>query len=966
MKTRNWVASSCLAVLASILLLSGTSQMTTADNVGEQGANTPVGVDRLNAISDKYLSYTAWYEPKYYLDAQGKYQANPGVDAKDGVQHWFPIIAYTWPNKGVQANYIKYLVAHGYSDTRLGLTKAKTQILTSTTPTAILNNYSRLLRIAYIKKGIDQLDSTVKAFVKQEAFFSELPVEARRGYVPAASGSVDDDQFLFINNNQTSQANSQYRKLTNNLSGEFLLGNDIDNSNPTVQAENLNWEYYLLKHLNGKASSDANFDGFRVDAAAHVDQTALTQLNTLMNQLYDRQHSERNANDHLLYNETYTKKAIKAWKQDHNNALYMDFPLYNAFRSTLGAKVGKRSNLYSLATAGVVDRRNDQTENQAHPNWSFVSNHDTFKNIINRMIINRHKHDKYIMSDHYRAADANWAWQVYQKDRASTNKKYALYNIPAQYALELTNKDTIPTVYYGDLYNDFGSYMASKTPYYSVISALMHARKRYIAGGQRISKLTKAGDVIASVRYGKGVNNATTKASDTLAKKSGAAIVVSNNPTLKSRNVTIALGKTHANQKYSYLLHSWTKGISINSKSTTFKTDSKGNLRLKVKGYRNPLVSGYLAVLVPQAAATDQVATSSASSAATKDQTTFHSNAALDSHLIYEDFSLFQKDGEHDTYTKIKDNAKNFANAGITDFWMAPAYRSFGMSRYNEGYAIADRYDLGDGNPTKYGTRDQLTSAIAALHQAGLKVQADLVLNQMLGFLEVEAVTVNRTNADGKLISVNGKTIKSSVYFAYTKTGKSNEQTDFGGKYLDELSQALAGTSAASVVKNVPRISQWRAEYENGTSLQNQGANLAVQVTPGKIATVGTDLQKSTLPANLRDDVKLTTGIVNTPKHAYYLAATGQLQTGFQKIGKTTYYFSKTYGYRLTGTRRIGKYSYYFGNKTGAMKTGFQRIGRYTYYYTKQQGRKLYGRHVIGKKTYMFDRRTGRLLSRKG
>lgn len=119
MKTKNWVASGCLTVLASILLLSGASQMTAADNVSEQGANTPVSVDRLNAISDKYLSYTAWYEPKYYLDAQGKYQANPGVDAKDGVQHWFPIIAYTWPNKGVQANYIKYLVAHGYSDTKL-------------------------------------------------------------------------------------------------------------------------------------------------------------------------------------------------------------------------------------------------------------------------------------------------------------------------------------------------------------------------------------------------------------------------------------------------------------------------------------------------------------------------------------------------------------------------------------------------------------------------------------------------------------------------------------------------------------------------------------------------------------------------------------------------------------------------------------------------------------------------------
>ena len=51
----------------------------------------------------------------------------------------------------------------------------------------------------------------------------------------------------------------------------------------------------------------------------------------------------------------------------------------------------------------------------------------------------------------------------------------------------LTNKDTVPRVYYGDLYTDDGQYMATKSPYYDAINTLLKARVQYVAGGQSMS-----------------------------------------------------------------------------------------------------------------------------------------------------------------------------------------------------------------------------------------------------------------------------------------------------------------------------------------------------------------------------------------------------------------------------------------------------------------------------------------------
>ena len=103
-------------------------------------------------------------------------------------------------------------------------------------------------------------------------------------------------------------------------------------------------------------------------------------------------------------------------------------------------------------------------------------------------------------------------------------------------------------------------------------------------------------------------------------------------------------------------------------------------------------------------------------------------------------------------WAEITDRADELAAAGITALWLPPAYK--GASQDDVGYGVYDLYDLGEFNQkgtvrTKYGTRDQYLSAIAAAHRAGIQVYADVVFNHKMGadFTErVKSVRVARDN----------------------------------------------------------------------------------------------------------------------------------------------------------------------------------------------------------------------------
>ena len=802
---------------------------------------------------DGYLSYSGWYRP-IGTSQDGK------TWYKTGVGDWRPILMYVWPNKDVQAQFIKYFVNHGYENANYGLTKVSVANLNKDTDATVLNTAAQNLRYV-IEKSIATNKGTGKLANDINGFAATVPELS-------ASSELPYGQVIFVNNDNTSYADSKYRLMSrtiNNQTGndnsddngyEFLTGIDIDNSNPVVQAENLNWEYFLLNY--GKLmgyNPDGNFDGFRIDAADHIDADVLDQMGQLMDDMYHMKGNPQNANNHLSYNEGYRSSAARMLNKKGNPQLYLDY-----VGSTLGNVLGRANNrdtISNLITGSIVNRQNDVTENEATPNWSYVTNHDQRANLINGLISKDHP-------GAYKAEYANQAWQEFYADQKKTDKQYAQYNVPAQYAILLSNKDTVPQIYYGDLYNETAQYMQEKSIYYDAITTLMKARKQFVSGGQTMTKLSD--NLIASVRYGKGVANANSEGTDSLSRTSGMAVIVGNNPQMAEQTISINMGRAHANEQYRNLLDTTDNGLTYNADGAenpeTLTTDDNGILKVTVKGYSNPYVSGYLGVWVPVVSGNQDVTTNAATVSADSNKI-FESNAALDSHMIYEDFSLYQPEPtstENHAYNIIAQNAALFNNLGITDFWMAPAYTPFGMSRYNEGYSMTDRYNLGTNtNPTKYGSGEELANAIAALHSAGLKVQVDIVMNQMIGLPGQEAVTVTRADNRGIQTYVNGKTYANQMYFAYT-TGGGNGQETYGGKYLSELQSKYPDLFTTKAISSgvapdpTTRITKWSAKYENGTSLQNIGIGLAVKLPNGNYAYLAggnNDKFKTTLPEQM-------------------------------------------------------------------------------------------------------------------
>ncbi len=103
-------------------------------------------------------------------------------------------------------------------------------------------------------------------------------------------------------------------------------------------------------------------------------------------------------------------------------------------------------------------------------------------------------------------------------------------------------------------------------------------------------------------------------------------------------------------------------------------------------------------------------------------------------------------------WQQLKEDSKHLSEIGVTAVWIPPAYKA--DEQQDEGYATYDLYDFGEFDQkgtvrTKYGTREQLQEAISALHDNGVQVLLDVVLNHKAGgdYKEkFEAVLVNPDN----------------------------------------------------------------------------------------------------------------------------------------------------------------------------------------------------------------------------
>lgn len=87
-------------------------------------------------------------------------------------------------------------------------------------------------------------------------------------------------------------------------------------------------------------------------------------------------------------------------------------------------------------------------------------------------------------------------------------------------------------------------------------------------------------------------------------------------------------------------------------------------------------------------------------------------------------------------WNRLRDDAQHLSQIGVTGVWIPPCYK--GTSSDDVGYGAYDLYDLGEFDQkgtvrTKYGTKQELHDCINALHENGIAVYADVVLNHKAG-----------------------------------------------------------------------------------------------------------------------------------------------------------------------------------------------------------------------------------------
>lgn len=100
-------------------------------------------------------------------------------------------------------------------------------------------------------------------------------------------------------------------------------------------------------------------------------------------------------------------------------------------------------------------------------------------------------------------------------------------------------------------------------------------------------------------------------------------------------------------------------------------------------------------------------------------------------------YQAFYWDAYPGLWNNLADMAEPLADAGITSMWLPPATKG-NSGTYSVGYDPYDFWDLGEFDQkgavaTRYGTRQELATAIGALDTLGIDAYFDVVFNHRMG-----------------------------------------------------------------------------------------------------------------------------------------------------------------------------------------------------------------------------------------
>lgn len=194
-------------------------------------------------LVDGYLTPNSWYRPVTILENGEKWRVSTEKDFR-------PLLMAWWPDVDTQVAYLNTFSKHFNLNATYSTSQSQSE----------LNAAAKTIQIKIeqeisAKQSTEWLRQAISSFVKEQEQWSV----ATENYTQA--DHLQGGALLYVNNDKTPWANSDYRLLNRtpsnqdgSLNGtgrylggyEFLLANDVDNSNPVVQAEQLNQIHYLV------------------------------------------------------------------------------------------------------------------------------------------------------------------------------------------------------------------------------------------------------------------------------------------------------------------------------------------------------------------------------------------------------------------------------------------------------------------------------------------------------------------------------------------------------------------------------------------------------------------------------------------------------------------------------------------------------------------------------------------------
>jgi alpha-amylase len=133
-------------------------------------------------------------------------------------------------------------------------------------------------------------------------------------------------------------------------------------------------------------------------------------------------------------------------------------------------------------------------------------------------------------------------------------------------------------------------------------------------------------------------------------------------------------------------------------------------------------------------------------------------------------------------WKQIKSDAQHLKNLGFTSVWFPPAYKG-ASGGHSTGYDVYDLYDLGEFDQkgsirTKYGTRQEYLDAIDAIHDCGMRVIVDIVLNHKAGGDELEKFRVVRVHPENRTKVISAP-FEIEAFTKFTFPGRNKKYSEF-------------------------------------------------------------------------------------------------------------------------------------------------------------------------------------------